>query len=163
MSKLLKTVFLLISACLILSGCAESRAYIDILGIVKNDLNSTTNNKTVFIDKYTETWRFATSASTPNQPTYTPRAGLDDDAKSRISARKRYGVGKALGDILLKDNLTTEKLVRNIGAKSFVDARYNIVNEEPENKAIKCNITVNKLLGVTSPVLGLLVLLQIQS
>lgn len=55
MSKLLKTFFLLISACLILSGCAESRAYIDIFGIVKNDLNSTTNNKTVFVDKYTET------------------------------------------------------------------------------------------------------------
>lgn len=93
-----------------------------------------------------------------------PRAGLDDDAKSRISARKRDGVGKALGDILLKDNLTTEKLVRNIVAQSFVDARYNVVNEEPENKAIKCNITANKLWGgVTSPVLGLLVLLQIQS
>lgn len=93
-----------------------------------------------------------------------PRAGLDDDAKSRISARKRDGFGKALGDILLKDNLTTEKLVRNIVAQSFVDARYNVVNEEPENKAIKCNITANKLWGgVTSPVLGLLVLLQIQS
>lgn len=76
-----------------------------------------------------------------------PRAGLDDDAKSRISARKRDGFGKALGDILLKDNLTTEKLVRNIVAQSFVDARYNVVNEEPENKTIKCNITANKLWG----------------
>ena len=56
-----------------------------------------------------------------------PRAGLDDDAKSRISARKRDGFGKALGDILLKDNLTTEKLVRNIVAQSFVDARYNVL------------------------------------
>lgn len=56
-----------------------------------------------------------------------------------------------MGDILLKDNLTTEKLVRNIVAKSFVDARYNVVTEDPENKAIKCNITVNKLWGRTSP------------
>lgn len=74
MSKLLKTFFLLISACLILSGCAESRAYIDIFGIVKNDLNSTTNNKTVFVDKYTETRRFATNDSTPDQPTYTTKS-----------------------------------------------------------------------------------------
>ena len=104
----------------------------------------------VFIDKYTDTKRFATNASTPDQPTYNPRAGLDD-AKSRIIARKRDVFGKALGDILLKDNLTTEKLVRNIVAQSFVDAGYNVVTEDPENKAIKCNITVNKLWGWTSP------------
>ena len=79
-----------------------------------------------------------------------------------VQTRKRDGFGKALGDILLKDNLTTEKLVRNIVAQSFVDARYNVVNEEPENKAIKCNITANKLWGVTSPVLGLLISLQIK-
>lgn len=56
-----------------------------------------------------------------------------------------------MGDILLKDNLTTEKLVRNIVAQSFVDAGYNVVTEDPENKAIKCNINVNKLWGWTSP------------
>lgn len=56
-----------------------------------------------------------------------------------------------MGDILLKDNLTTEKLVRNIVAQSFVNAGYNVVTEDPENKAIKCNITVNKLWGWTSP------------
>lgn len=56
-----------------------------------------------------------------------------------------------LWDILLKDNLTTEKLVRNIVAQSFVDAGYNVITEDPENKAIKCNITVNKLWGWTSP------------
>ena len=55
-----------------------------------------------------------------------------------------------MGDILLKDNHTTEKLVRNIVAQSFVDAGYNVVTEDPENKAIKCNITVNKLWGWTS-------------
>ena len=122
-----------------------------------------TANKTVFIDKYTDTRRFATNASTPDQPTYNPRAGLDDDAKSRIIARKRDGFGKALGDILLKDNLTTEKLVRNIVAQSFVNAGYNVVTEDPENKAIKCNITVNKLWGGHLLDFGLLVLLQIQS
>lgn len=104
----------------------------------------------VFIDKYTDTKRFATNVSTPDQPTYNQRAGLDD-AKSRIIARKRDVFGKALGDILLKDNHTTEKLVRNIVAQSFVDAGYNVVTEDPENKAIKCNITVNKLWGWTSP------------
>lgn len=56
-----------------------------------------------------------------------------------------------MGDILLKDNLTTEKLVRNIVAQSFVNAGYNFVTEDPENKAIKCNNTVNKLWGGTSP------------
>ena len=49
----------------------------------------------VFIDKYTDTKRFATNASTPDQPTYNPRAGLDD-AKSIIIARKREVFGKAL-------------------------------------------------------------------
>lgn len=151
MSKLLKTVFLLFSACFILTGCAESRGYIDLSEIVKNDLNSTQNNKTVFIDKYIDTRKFSTNASTPDQPTYNPRVGLNDDEKSRIIARKRDSFGKALGDILLKDNLTTEKLVRNVVAQSFVDAGYNVVDEDPENKAVKCNIIVNKLWGWISP------------
>lgn len=47
----------------------------------------------VFIDKYTDTKRFATNASTPDQPTYNPRAGLDD-AKSRIIARKEMFLEK---------------------------------------------------------------------
>lgn len=49
----------------------------------------------VFIDKYTDIRRIATNDSTPDQPTYNPRASLDD-AKSRIIARKRDGFGKAL-------------------------------------------------------------------
>lgn len=151
MSKLLKTVFLLFTACFILTGCAESRGYIDLSEIVKNDLNSSKNDKTVFIDKYIDTRKFSTNASTPDQPTYNPRAGLNDDEKSRIIARKRDSFGKALGDILLKDNLTTEQLVRNIVAQSFVDAGYNVVTEDPENKAVKCDITVNKLWGWISP------------
>lgn len=38
MFKLLKNVSLLISACLILTGCAESRGYIDLSEVVKNAL-----------------------------------------------------------------------------------------------------------------------------
>ena len=144
MKKLFKTIILLFAASFILTGCAFSRSELDLSEAISNDIQTAENEKTVIIDKYTDHRTFATNASTPDQPTYDPGEVFNDEVKSKLIGRKRNGYGKALGDVVLAKNLTTEKIVKNIVSKAFSDAGYSVVTEDPNNKAVHVNIDLDK-------------------
>lgn len=147
MKNILKLVSLLFATCFILTGCATTRGVIDVSRAISNDVVSSENTKSVIIDNYTDNRQFSTNSSSPDQPTYDPDKGLDDDTKSRIIARKRNTYGKALGDIVLKEGLTTEQLIKNTVSQAFYKAGYNVVTEDPDNKAVHTNIVVDKMWG----------------
>lgn len=144
MKNLFKTIILLFAASFILTGCATSRSELDLSEAISNDIQTAENEKTVIIDKYTDHRTFATNTSTPDQPTYDPSEVFNDEVKAKIIGRKRNGYGKALGDVVLAKNLTTEKIVKNIVSKAFSDAGYSVVTEDPNNKAVHVNIDVDK-------------------
>ncbi|MGN0902111.1 MAG: hypothetical protein ACI4M9_02390 [Succinivibrio sp.] len=151
MSNLFRSLSLVFAAGLILSGCANSRGLLDLSDAYSQNIQSTENSKTVVIENYTDNRVFSTNASSPDQPTYDPGKGLDDDTKSRIIARKRNTYGKALGDILLKKGQTSEQLIKNIVAQAFAESGYNVVTEDPGNKAVHADITLDKFWGWFEP------------
>lgn len=144
-------IFLLFAAGLILTGCATSRGELDLSGAMSSNNESSQTAKTVIIDNFTDNRVFATNADSPDKPTYDPTEGLDDETKSKIIARKRNGFGKALGDIVLANGLTSENLIKNIVSQAFVDSGYRIVTEDPDNKAVHVDIVVDKFWGWFSP------------
>lgn len=144
MKNLFKTIILLFAASFILTGCVTSRSELDLSEAISDDIQTAENEKTVIIDKYTDHRTFATNASTPDQPTYDPSEVFNDEVKAKIIGRKRNGYGKALGDVVLAKNLTTEKIVKNIVSKAFSDAGYSVVTEDPNNKAVHVNIDLDK-------------------
>lgn len=151
MKNIIKSIFLLFATGLILTGCATSRGELDLSGAMSNKNVSSLTAKTVIIDKYTDNRVFATNADSPDKPTYDPSKGLDDETKSKIIARKRNGFGKALGDIVLANGLTSEKLIKNIVSQAFVESGYRIVTEDPDGKAVHVDIVVDKFWGWFRP------------
>ncbi|MGN1281313.1 MAG: hypothetical protein ACI4UM_05360 [Succinivibrio sp.] len=144
---LVKILSVLSAACFILTGCATSRGTLDLTAALSDKVQSADSVKSVFIDKYTDNRVFATNASSPDKPTYDPSKGLDDETRAKIIARKRNGYGMAMGDIVLANGLTTEKLIRNIVSQAFVDAGYTVVTDDPDNKAVHANINVDRFWG----------------
>ena len=129
-------VFVLV-ACAVLAGCATSRSEIVLKPPVQATAASKASGRTVVIRSVKDERVFEQA---PNQPSI-PSLGFEGaskataDVKARAVGRKRNTYGKALGDILLKDGQTVERVVRENLAAALTQAGYQVMGDDASGGA----------------------------
>lgn len=123
----LKTV-LRFSACSIVmlalaSGCATNRCIMDVQ--IPQAVNPE-KGIAVKIVRVTDSRVFAIAPRSPSIPSLRDKAIDNKAITSRAIARKRTGLGRAMGDIVLPEGRTVEMLITEALTKAFRDAGYQV-------------------------------------
>jgi len=115
-----------------LVGCATSRSVLDIPP--PSGQAGQPNNKRVFINSATDKRVFQSNPSSPDIPSLDPSEDASDKIKLSAIGRKRNGFGKALGDILLKEEQTVESLSTDAIKQAFIEKGYTVVSRKDISK-----------------------------
>ena len=128
----LRAILILISSSLImLGGCATSRSVIDVPPPNAQAAEQKTD-KEVFVASVTDRRSFKIAPDSPSIPSLDPDESQDDKIKARAVGRKRNTWGKALGDILLKEDQTVEMLMTNAIRQAFAEQGYRLVERKED-------------------------------
>jgi len=103
-----------------LSGCATSRAIIDVPMPASGEV-SKSNGKEIYINSVTDLRVFEVKPPVPSTPSLDPSEEQGDKIKQRAIARKRSGYGMGLGDILLPEGKTVESLITAALKQAFIE------------------------------------------
>jgi uncharacterized lipoprotein YajG len=145
MARILKGLALFLGI-FMLAGCATNRGYLNIN--VPQEAMVQENGKQVFIRTVVDDRVFENKPTTPDIPSLGFRRGQPEDKaiKSRAIARKRNGYGKAMGDILLKENQSVESVIFDATQNSLYGLGYTVTNNKDTAKddAILMDISIDK-------------------
>ncbi|WP_353172464.1 YajG family lipoprotein [Acinetobacter rudis] len=144
-----KMIFItLMGFSVLLGGCATSRGLIDVPVSQKVNASQAISDSKKIVIVITEDNRVFQdkphSADIPSLKVELSKAS--EDEKARAVARKRNGFGKALGDILLKED-TVSKLLEKRVTNALEQAGYQVLENNVENTNaanLILNIKINK-------------------
>jgi hypothetical protein len=108
------------------SGCATSRGVLDVRVPVPSNAASGTPVK---VTRVTDRRIFELKPNKPSIPSLKDGEINNKAITSRAIARKRNTYGMALGDILLPEGQTVERLVKDALIRSFRESGYRVVDE----------------------------------
>jgi hypothetical protein len=136
MRSIFKTLTIVAFCAFFLGGCATDRAVLN-LKIPEANVVPQSNGKSIFINSVTDDRIFEERPNSPDIPSlgFGGAGSASDDIKKRAIARKRNSYGKALGDILLADNQTTESTIRDSLIRSFRELGYEVIPNKENLKA----------------------------
>ncbi|MBU4287189.1 MAG: flagellar biosynthesis protein [Proteobacteria bacterium] len=147
MRSTIKTFIIITFILLFLGGCATSRGIVN-LQIPKANIPTQSNGKSIFIRSVTDDRTFQQNPSTPDIPSlgFGGAGTASNELKKRAIARKRNTYGKALGDILLKENQTVESIIKDSLTKSFYELGYEVIDkkETMETNIIIIDVSIEK-------------------
>lgn len=138
----------------LLGGCATSRSVLETPKLVAaKAAPQQDNGREVFINMPLDKRVFELNPATANIPSLDPTEDASDAIKARAIGRKRNGFGKALGDILLPEGESVEKLAAASIRQAFIDKGYRIVDDRQQIKADTyiVNADVNKFWSWMNP------------
>jgi hypothetical protein len=145
MKRMLNGLFLFVGV-MALAGCATNRGYLNIT--IPQETMVKENGKQVFIRSVVDNRVFEKKPATPDIPSLGFSKGEPEDKaiKSRAIARKRNGYGKAMGDILLKENQSVESVISDATQNSLYGLGYTVTNSKDTAKddAILMDISIDK-------------------
>ena len=110
----------------ILTGCALNRGELDIQA---PEVANPESGQPVKLVEVVDKRVFAISPPNPSTPSLKNNEINDPSITKRAIARKRGGFGQALGDILLPEGETVEKLTADALANALKDRGYRVVSE----------------------------------
>ena len=121
---------LLITAVVLLAGCATSRSIIDIPSHVPQEAQvaATVDGKAVYIATVRDSRSFQERPPSPDIPSLDPSETSSAEIISRAIGRKRNTYGKALGDILLREGTTVESLTSSAIRRAFSENGYMVLD-----------------------------------
>ncbi len=139
-------------AILSISGCATSRSIIDV-PYPAADKFSPANDKEVFIASVKDQRVFETAPREPNIPSLDPTESQNDSIRLRSIGRKRNTFGKALGDIILKEDKTVETLMAASIRQAFIENGYRLIDSKDKinDKTTVVDATINKFWSWMNP------------
>jgi len=145
MARLVKFCFLL--ACImVISGCATNRGYLDIQ--VPSASLTDPNGKQVYIRSITDNRLFQDKPASADMPSigFGGVKNATPEIKSRAIARKRNAYGRALGDILLDEGQSVEKVVYEATRNALYSLGYAVVDkqEQAAPDAIIVDVSIDK-------------------
>lgn len=126
-----KSLLGVLSALILLTGCATSRSTLDI-SAPKTTSSAPSNGREVYVNTANDKRVFETSPKTPNIPSLDPSEAQGGDVKARAVARKRNGFGKALGDVLLPAGNSVEALTTAAIRQAFVKKGYRVIEDKAQ-------------------------------
>jgi len=145
MARFVKLCFLIVLV-ITASGCALNRSYIEPqmrTGVIVNP-----NGKQVYIRSIVDNRQFQDSPSTPDIPSlgFGDLKNATPELKSRAVGRKRNGMGKALGDIMLGEGQSVQKTVYEATRNAWYSMGYAVVDKKEDAKpdAIIMDISIDK-------------------
>ncbi len=135
-----------------LSGCATSRAIIDVPMPASGEV-SKSNGKEIYINSVTDLRVFEVKPPVPSTPSLDPSEEQGDKIKQRAIARKRSGYGMGLGDILLPEGKTVEFLITAALKQAFIEKGYSVLNKKEQitDNAYIADVKINKLWSWMNP------------
>jgi len=135
-----------------LSGCATSRAIIDVPMPASGEV-SKSNGKEIYINSVTDLRVFEVKPPVPSTPSLDPSEEQGDKIKQRAIARKRSGYGMGLGDILLPEGKTVESLITAALKQAFIEKGYSVLNKKEQitDNAYIADVKINKLWSWMNP------------
>ena len=120
-----------LSFLVLLGGCATNRTVLNIAVRPSAETVQPTG-KEVFIDSVVDKRVFEVRPRSPSTPSLNPSKEINENIKLRAIARKRNSWGKALGDILLKENQTVETLVAASIRQAFIEKGYKVLDSREQ-------------------------------
>lgn len=136
----------IISACVVLSGCALNRSEIELSKPV-TAASAAPSAKTVVIRSIKDERVFEQSPRNPS----TPSLGFEGanqataELKARAVGRKRNGYGQALGDVVLKDGQTVESVIREHLGAALALAGYQVTSlENAGNSPVIIDVSIRQ-------------------
>jgi uncharacterized lipoprotein YajG len=137
---------------LALAGCATSRSVLDVATPIATSA-AQPNGKTVFINLPKDNRIFEVSPSSPIVPSLDPSEVQNQSIKARAVGRKRNSYGKALGDIVLKENQSIESLTAASLRKAFTEKGYKVIEsrDQVSNETYMVDTDVDKFWSWMNP------------
>jgi len=114
------------------SGCAINRSEIE-LNIPEAVEIPMKTGKQVFIKSVVDNRIFEKRPMVPNIPSLNPSKERNKDIEKRAVARKRNGLGKAIGDILLKEGQTVESVIRESLKQGFLENGFDVLENAEQS------------------------------
>lgn len=141
-----------LSFLVLLGGCATNRTVMNVAVRPSAETVQPTG-KEVFIDSVVDKRVFEVRPRSPSTPSLNPSKEINDNIKLRAIARKRNSWGKALGDIVLKENQTVETLVAASIRQAFIEKGYKILDsrEQITDKTYLVNGQIDKFWSWMTP------------
>ncbi len=152
------TIFTAVFLFIVLSsGCAINRSEIE-LNIPEAVEIPMKTGKQVFIKSVVDNRVFEKRPIVPNIPSLNPSKERNKDIEECAVARKRNGLGKAIGDILLKEGQTVESVIRESLKQGFLENGFDVLEnaEQSSPSTYIVDAKINKFwswidFGVWSP------------
>ncbi len=123
-------LLILLSAVLVVSGCATSRGTID---IAVTETANPAEGTAVVITSVRDNRIFELDPRQPSTPSLKGDEIFDTAITSRAIARKRNSYGAALGDILLPEGETVADLVKGVVANALRQTGYRVLDDSPSD------------------------------
>ena len=117
---------LLFVSVFLLNGCATSRGEIELSMPVAGERIPSIGTP-VYINSVVSRRAFEQSPMDPSIPSLDSSEVQSGNIKSRAIARKRNTYGKALGDILLKEGQTVERVILHLLTQALTENGFSII------------------------------------
>lgn len=145
MKTIYKIVFVGLVA-LLFSGCATNRGVVA-LGAPEQGIAVASNGKTIFVKSVKDHRIFEVSPETPNIPSLSPAEVNTPYIQSRAVGRKRNSYGVAMGDVLLQEGNSVERVIQESVEQAFLENGYTVVRNQNDmdSDTIIVDVKINKL------------------
>ncbi len=152
MKKIFSLLAFLLSAAL-LGGCATSRSVLDIPSPVDKSRAESAADKEVLVVAVNDKRIFQENPSSPEIASLSPYEDQSEKTRSRAVGRKRNSFGKALGDILLKEEQSVETLTAESIQQAFAEKGYRVLKDKTQatTKTWRVNADVEKFWSWMNP------------
>lgn len=145
---------LIILVSFLMAGCLTGRSRID-LEIPDVTKGVQTNGKKVFIRSVVDARTFQDNPRDPSNPSL-GNGGLaiaSQAVKDSAIARQRNAFGKALGDIVLKNNKTVKDVIYEVTKNSLLSLGYDVLKEDSvlNGDELQVDVVIDKFWGWFTP------------
>ncbi|HIJ78974.1 MAG: hypothetical protein OEY01_07875 [Desulfobulbaceae bacterium] len=135
-------------------GCATNRGVVN-LQLEGSTVSQATNGKSIFVQSVSDARVFEEAPRSADIPSlgFGGATAASNEIKKRAIARKRNGFGKALGDILLDEGQTVEKVVKDTVCRSFKELGYEVIDDpaKVDKDTIIAKVTIDKFWSWMNP------------
>lgn len=131
-------------------GCATSRSVVSIDQPALQDVEADTGG-TIYLESVLDNRIFEDEPAEPSTPSLGKEgaSAASDEIRARAIGRKRNGYRKALGDVLLPEGETVERLIRSYAAAAFSDAGWRVVDRSDAD--LVASIQINEFWAWLNP------------